>query len=339
MKQRTVACLYCLLMALLASGCRALPFWPRPAPADLPPVAFAQPPSLEDIIYAVNANTQRVQRLQTENATLRVEGLPSLRAQLAYEAPHNFRLTADLSKFTGRELDLGSNSELFWLWIRRDDPPTMYFARHREFAVSPASDMIPIEPYRLIDALGLVSLDPDTPHLGPFPHDAQTLEIRSRIPTPRGDLSRVLLVDAKYGWMAQQHVYDAGGQLIYSARASRHRYYPEDAVTMPHRMEVRLLPGQPTQLAFEVDVSRYYINRLTGDSAELWSMPVIEGVARVNVADPYFRPPTVAPPPAGSYTTPRGTYGLPGVGPPGIDPSALRGAAFTPYRGYQSYTR
>ena len=79
------------------------------------------------MIYVVNANTQRVQRLQTENATLRVEGIP-VRANLAYEQPRHFRLLAQLSQFTGRELDMGSNDELFWFWIRRDSQPSVYFA-------------------------------------------------------------------------------------------------------------------------------------------------------------------------------------------------------------------
>ena len=112
------------------------------------------------MVYVLNANTQRVQRLQTENATLRVEGMPALRANLAYEQPRNFRLLAQLSQFTGRELDMGSNDELFWFWIRRDTQPSVYFARHAAFANSPARDLIPIEPNRLIDTLGLVYLDP-----------------------------------------------------------------------------------------------------------------------------------------------------------------------------------
>ena len=165
-------------------------FWPRPGSSQLPPAAFAQTPTLEDVIYVLNANTQRVQRLQTENATLRVEGLPALRANLAYESPRNFRLRADLSRFTGRELDLGSNHDLFWFWIRREEPPSVYFARHDEFAHSPASDLVPIEPHRLMEALGLVTLDPQVPHLGPFPREPSLLEVRSRIPAPRGDLSR-----------------------------------------------------------------------------------------------------------------------------------------------------
>ncbi len=72
---------------------------------------------------------------------------------------------------------------------------------------------------------------------------------------------------------------------------SRHRFYPEDAVTMPHHVEVSVMPGQPTQMNFELDVSRYRFNRLTGPSSELFAMPENDGYPAVDVADPRFRPP------------------------------------------------
>ena len=63
---------------------------------DLPPEAFTETPTLEDVIYVVNANTDRVRQLQTDNATLRVIDadfpIPPLRASMAYEQPRNFRL-------------------------------------------------------------------------------------------------------------------------------------------------------------------------------------------------------------------------------------------------------
>ncbi|MHB0955137.1 MAG: hypothetical protein ACYC0X_02035 [Pirellulaceae bacterium] len=333
MSSRRTTLIY-LLLPLLAAGCHMRPYWLRSGQSELPPAAFVDQPTLEDVVYVVNANTQRVQRLQTENATLRVEGVPALRANLAYEQPRNFRLLAQLSQFTGRELDMGSNDELFWFWIRRDSQPSVYYARHAHFAASPARDLIPIEPNRLIDTLGLVYLDPAGQHRGPIERDAGLLEITSQLPSPRGDLTRVLLIDAKYGWPAQQHLYDANGQLLMSARASRQRFYRDEAVTMPHRVEVTLMPGQPAQIAFDVDVASYAINRLSGDAAELWTMPQIEGYPSVDIADPQFRLPVAAIPlPATSTTIP---YGVPGgysIGPPA--PGARRIASLPSLRGYE----
>ena len=338
MSRRRTLLIIGLLLPLVAAGCHVRPYWLRSQQTELPPEAFASQPTLDNVIYVLNANTQRVQRLQTENATLRVDGIPALRANLAYEQPRNFRLLAQLSQFTGRELDMGSNDELFWFWIRRDSQPSVYFARHAAFANSPARDLIPIEPNRLIDTLGLVYLDPAGQHGGPIPRESNLLEITSRIPSPRGDLTRVLLVDAKYGWAAQQHVYDASGQLLLSARADRQRFYRDEAVTMPHHIEVALMPGQPSQIAFDLDVGSYAINRLTGDSTELWAMPQIEGYPSVDIADPQFRPPVAAIPPGSDgtnnpYLVPGGhVYGPSGYG--AYEPP--RTATLTNYRGYDS---
>lgn len=316
-----------VLLPLLAGGCRVRPYWLRSQAVDLPPEAFVGAPTLDDVIFVVNSNTQRVQRLQTENATLRVDGVPALRANLAYEQPQNFRLLAQLSQFTGRELDIGSNADLFWFWIRRDTQPSVYFARHDAFANSPARDLIPIEPYRLIDTLGLIQLDPAGRHHGPVARATNQLEVTSRIPSARGDMTRVLLLDGTYGWAAQQHLYDANGQLLLSARASRHRFYRDASVTLPHHLEVTLLPGQPSQIAFEMDIGSYAINRAAGGGAELWSMPHIEGYPAVDIADPRFRPPVAA------LSLPAAGPAVPGVGP-SVQYAAPRTAALPDLRGY-----
>ncbi len=112
----------------------------------------------------------------------------------------------------------------------------------------------------------------------------------------------------------------SNGQLLLSARASRQRFYRDEAVTMPHHIEVALMPGQPSQIAFDVDVGSYAINRLTGDSTELWAMPQIEGYPSVDIADPQFRPPVAAIPPGSDgtnnpYLVPGGhVYGPSGYG-------------------------
>ena len=248
-----------------------------------------------------------------------------------------FDCESQLSQFTGRELDMGSNQDLFWFWVRRDEQPSVYYARHNEFATSPARDLVPIEPNRLIDTLGLIYLDPQGRHQGPSLREPNLLEIRSRIPSPRGDMTRVLVLDARYGWMVEQHFYDASGQLLLSARASRQQYYPDDAVTMPHHIEVSLLPGQPAQMAFDVDVSRYIFNRLSGEPEELWTLPVIDGYPAVDIADPQFRPPVAATPrdpPGGpsqyGRAIPRDPIGLYGPTTPGGDPSSVYGLPRTP---------
>lgn len=298
---------------LVTSGCQHGRFWLSRHQQDLPPEAFTGRPELQDVVYVVNANTDRVQQLQTTGASLRVDGVPPLRANLAFERPRNFRLRAELFQFTGRELDVGSNEDVFWFWVRRDERPAVYYARHDQFHHSPARDLIPIEPEQLIESMGLVHLDPQGRHEGPIVRDDNQLEIRSLIPSERGDLTRVLIIDANYGWVLEQQLFDHDGQLLVWAKADGYRFYSTDGVSLPHHIEVQVVPGQPSQLAFALDVSSYLINRLYGESAHLWTIPQIEGAPSVDIAAPQFRPeptqivPSATPPSGSVYGAPRTT--------------------------------
>ncbi len=294
-----------LLVLLVAPICGCLPPFVRQPVGDPAPVVFASPqPTKEEVINVVNANSYRIRQLQSESATLRVPGLPAMRANLAVELPRRFRLSTNIWGLPGTGLDLGSNEELFWVWIEQSQPRAVYYARHDDFARSPARQNIPIEPDWLIEALGVVVLDPAGIHEGPFWRNANQMEIRSRIPTPAGDMTKTTVVHSRYGWILEQHVYDSTGQLIASARASEHRFYAATGVTLPHRLELELAPGQPSQMSLKIDVSSYLINRLYGDPSQLWSIPQPRGVPLVNIADPNFRPPLSNSPP-----TPTGSPG------------------------------
>ena len=68
--------------------------------------------------------------------------------------------SAEMTGLTGPELDLGSNDEVFWFWVRREQPPALYYCRHDQFAASPARQTLPIQPEWLIEAMGIAPFDP-----------------------------------------------------------------------------------------------------------------------------------------------------------------------------------
>jgi hypothetical protein len=257
-------------------GCAFLNFSTQPT-GPLAPIAFVGTPTLPQVIQTINGNTQRVQQLHTETASVSTPGYPTLRATLSVDRPHRFRLQG---KLFGPELDLGSNEEVFWFWVKRMQPSVL-FARHDQFAQSPARQMLPIEPTWIVDALGLVTLDPGTPHDGPFIRGNGQLEVRSQIRGIHGDVTRTLVIDPSYGWIVEQNITDANNRLLASAIASNHRYYPEFGVSLPHRVEV-LAPA--ANLRFQIEVGQYFINRPFEDPYERWSLPQIAGQTPINLA-------------------------------------------------------
>lgn len=257
------------------------------------PAAFAGPPNLEQIVYAVNANSHRVQQLQTDGAKLTVAGFPPLRADMALEQPRRFRLRAQLTGVTGPEIDMGSNNEEFWLWVKRADPPAMYFARHAEFSRSAARNITPMEPEWLIEALGLVNFDPGGEHQGPFASGQGRVEIRSKIPTAEGELTKITWIHDTYGWVLEQQVRDQQGQLLAVAQASNFQFYPSDGVSLPHTLQIQL---PPANLTFQLEISRYLINRLATSPEEVFTRPQIDGYPVVDLATPNLIPSTPSTP-------------------------------------------
>jgi hypothetical protein len=181
----------------------------------------------------------------------------------------------------GPELDLGSNDEVFWFWVKRMQPAVL-FARHDQLAQSRARQMLPIEPAWIVDALGLVTLDPGIQHEGPFLRGNGQLEVRSQMRGIHGDVTRTLVIDPTYGWIMEQHITDANRRLLASAIAGNHRYYPEFDVSLPHRVEVS---APAANLTFQIEIGQYFINRPVEDPYEMWSLPQIAGQTPINLAN------------------------------------------------------
>jgi hypothetical protein len=250
----------------------------QPLPRALPPAA-----SLDQVIQVVNDNSAKIQSFSSSKASISTPGFPSLRANLAFERPRNFRLRGD-TLLTGPEVDLGSNGELFWTWVRRMQPPALYFCRHEQFATSPARQMIPIEPEWLIQALGVVSFEPTEQHQGPFPVGAGRVEIRSSRPSAGGSdqaLTRITIIDDSRGVVLEQHLYDQAGQPLAMAILSRHTSDPISGATMPRHVDIKC---PPARFELTIDLSDVQINQPSGEP-QVWIKPQYPGYTDVDLAN------------------------------------------------------
>ena len=251
---------------------------PFATPGPAAPQVLAETSSREQIIAAVNQNSARIRSLSVTGARITIPdmmGLPLLTGNIAAERPNRFRLTAGTG-LSGQELDLGSNDELFWIWVRRNQPPAVYFCRHDQFANSNIRQVMPVEPTWLLAALGMVDIDPATVYDGPILRRDGRVELHTRLPWASGTLNRVLVIDARRAWVVEQYVYDAtGATLLASAIAESHRYFPTEQVSLPDRVAIKL---PTTGLALTIDLGNVAINQLPGDPRQLWALPTFPGV-------------------------------------------------------------
>jgi len=276
-------CVLLLLVLFCSSGAtctRSLrnPFSTLGPPA---PEVLAVGASLEQVIAAVNQNSARVHSYQTNNASITIPGqlsIPLLRGNLAAQRPGRVRLQASTA-LSGPEVDLGSNDQLFWFWVRRNEPPALYFSRHDQFVGNAAQQALPIEPQWLFDALGLVQFASTDYHEGPLPRGNGRLEIRSVVNTRNGQITKTTVVDASRAWVLEQHFYNSSGTLLASTVALSHRYYPELGVSLPQQLEIRL-PAD--ELSLSIEVGSVQLNQLA-DNPALWSLPVLSGYPQIDL--------------------------------------------------------
>jgi len=239
-------------------------------------------PTKDQIIAAVEDNTGRVRSYMASQAVLSVPGVPRLSAQVACEPPRRFRLRAQTS-LTGNELDLGSNDDLFWLWIRRHEPAVMLFCRHDRYADSSARRLLPIRADWMPELLGLVRFAPNDRHEGPFPTADGRLEIRSTIESPDGPLLKSTLLQAATGLVEEQHLFTAAGERLASVRTSRHRVDPNSGAALPRLVEIS---WPASGVEFKLEITSLVVNTPATDPGQLWQMPAYEGYEPVDLADP-----------------------------------------------------
>ncbi len=281
---------------------------------------YTLPPSapLDQLTASVNDNTAKVISFTTTQASLSVPGAPSLPVNIAVVPPLRFRMRASLP-FTGPEVDIGSNDELFWFWIRRSQPPALYFCRHDQFAASAARQIMPVEPQWVIEALGLPHFSPTDQPQGPFPVGEGRVQIRTVQHSAVGDLNKVTVLDERRGLVLEQDLYDRAGGRVASSFTSGHYRDPVTGAILPTKIEIQY-PSANLSLQITAK-SGYEVNTMGTANTVLWTKPQYAGFPDVDLAS------MGAPAPPGAA-----------VGPPGIMPIAQPGyppaATYLPPPGY-----
>ncbi|NIP85175.1 MAG: hypothetical protein GTO03_06300 [Planctomycetales bacterium] len=312
MLHRSAYCLATLLILTVASGTscpRAFQTVPPPAP-----VAFTTPPTLADVMRVVNQNRGRIQSLYATHATLNGTGFPALKANLAIASPRHVRLRAGLG-VGGSELDLGSNQQLYWIWIKRSEPPAVYYGYHDREVTSAVGQAFPVQPEWLVEAIGMAGLDPGGRHQGPFTRGDGRLEVRTWLATPQGDRTRILVLDPTSGWILEQHLFGPRGDLIASAYNRHHQQDPLSGATLARRTDMH---WPRAQLKLTLELKDVQINPAQL-GAELWSKPDYAGYGNIDVTQPVTPAwpsspvPAAQTPPlaAGPWSSPAGAVGQP----------------------------
>jgi hypothetical protein len=128
----------------------------------------------DQLVTYVNDRATRMQSLYYSDVKLTASDhnvpLPAtLRGSMAANQPRNFRMTA---KALAANVDLGSNSDQFWVYFDGAGARPMFvFASHSDFEAGKAKipGGIPFEPDWVMQALGMITLPPNNQYTAPAP--------------------------------------------------------------------------------------------------------------------------------------------------------------------------
>ncbi len=114
------------------------------------------PPAKEDLVAYLNNNAARIPGIKSDDITLTCYmggpvGIP-LGGKLCAQGPRKFRMTGEMM---GRpEVDLGSNDQEFWYWIRQGDK-YQFFCPYQSIEDGKVNMPFPFRPDWVLEAMGM----------------------------------------------------------------------------------------------------------------------------------------------------------------------------------------
>ena len=267
--------LFLLVMSsclLALPGCSSMRNWMtysrRAAPE---PCVLAPDATSEEIVNALNDNVTKLYAWRSNHVdiTARQAGVPlTFSAVMAVESPRKLRLI--VRSLASDEVDLGSNPERFWFWMKRGKPHGILTAAYDDVADGRPMGPIPFQPDWLIETLGVVPFAAADFQMREQPGNQtrRVLFVEDQV-TPQGQrVQRTMLVDACHGLILEHSLREPAGRLI--ARATLGNYQREPSgVRMPHRIDLQW-PDSGVDLTMRIgniEVNPALI------SEQIWSMP------------------------------------------------------------------
>ncbi len=285
MKRLVILLILLSLFVVPNAGCRLLNrLWNGKPSQNIPPMTPPMVrPTLESLIYPINNNTAAIASMKAERASLNVPGAPiALNAKLYFERPRRFRLQGQAMSLGSRDLDFGSNDQIFWLWSRQF-PGEMYYCRHDQFPESRLRSVFPIEPEWIIEALGMVEFRPHEQHSGPFEEPDGNWRIDTLRQTAVGQFRKQTIIDAKMGWVIRQELYSPQNERVAMAAMSQHDYDKINGIYYARRIEIQC---QGTEGVLTINLGKPEFNLNTPLSTLTFEMPQYDGVQTVDICSP-----------------------------------------------------
>lgn len=282
-RQRSLHLLGIAVLTFAASGATCVP--KRNIPEFQPQPIFTSTPSADQMLEILN-RSRGIQSLQSNFVTVNPNKMRSLDATLVWQRERRFRVSGGISRMMGNNFDVGSNDEWFWMAVRDGMNPQLYVARHAEFEAQPQRRILPVSPLWIVEALGVIAVDPQQVMGPPVQRPDGMMELSTMVPSPTGTFTRTVVVDPKFGYTRQLVLRDPVGRLVATANQLEHEYYPSVGMSLPHRVVIQLVPALDPPTEIDITIGKYAVNSLDPNQATGYDLPHSAGYQVINLV-PY----------------------------------------------------
>jgi len=281
------------LFVLLLPGC----VWHNPfvTPTPPKPPVSAEVPTKEQLVSYLNDNAQRIQTIDCRrnmelDVKQRLRPNFGLSGFLVCQKPRNFRLQAQFGGNT--EVDMGSNQNEFWYWIKRADPPYLVHCSYDDLAHGTRLPF-PFQPEWIMEALGMADHDASRMTLTVKP---ATLELVENGVGAQGQpVRKVIVLNRASASPARPQVsayllLDGNGKEICAARIVDARYDAPSGAVVPQRIVIEWPAENNTELTLKLYGMQVNSSIAPNQAVAMFNRPQLPGVQSVDLARGLDRP-------------------------------------------------
>jgi hypothetical protein len=244
------------LALLVAAGCHN---WPhlRDKGGSGDGLARLDRPTPEQLVQYLNRNAAKVQGLECRQVSIDAKQggqTAGLDALLVCQKPRDFRLVGRVAGNT--EVDMGSNSQEFWYWIKRaPEPNYVYHCNYDDFRRGVRMPF-PFQPDWIMEALGVATYDETKKYQ--VRETQTTVELIEQAKTPQGQpVSKVVVFNRSPAAAGKPQIAafvlrDASGKEIATATVTDVQHDPATGAVVPRRINL-VWPEEKIEMKMRLD--------------------------------------------------------------------------------------
>ena len=227
-------------------------------------------------VKKINENTKKIFSLNYKNIKIRlVKGFYfKTKGELYFE--RNKKLRMIISNLTGKQMDIGSNEDIFWFWSKYMEPPIYYFSKHQNLIK--INLKAPLCPEWIIESMGLKEIDIKNSSFIKTKNYQGIKTLKTGISEENFNI--FTLIDTDKNVVVLRYLCDLEDNIIVSVEYKNYIYVKE--IQIPTHF---IINWHQENIFMEWEVFNAELNESI--KKNIWKMPSLEALDISNISDSY----------------------------------------------------